>query len=78
MDNNLYPYYVVLTTAAKDRRLKVGAKEKLSIVRRNVLTCVLARDPKDSPFSPRATVSCVLEKSLPVLVVALKILGKTT
>ena len=62
---NLYPYHVALTTKAKDRRLRRGAKEKRSYTaRRNVFTCVLPRDPKHSPFSPTATVPYVSEKTV--------------
>ena len=54
MDDNLYPYVVVLTTKAKDRRLKRSVKEKLSTVQRNVLTSVLAHDTdKNILLSPQ-------------------------
>ena len=40
IDDKLYPYHV-LTTKAKDRRLRTSAEEKLSYTARsNVLTCV--------------------------------------
>ena len=46
IDDKLYPCHVVLTTKAKDRRLRRSAKEKLSYTaRRNVLTCVLPPGP---------------------------------
>ena len=49
IDNNLYPYHVVLTTKAEDRRLRRSAKEKLSYTaRRDVLKCVLPRVVKRS------------------------------
>ena len=68
IDDNLYPYHAVLTTKAKDQRLRGfrrSTTEKLSkSARRNVLTCVLPRDPKHSAFLPTATVLCVSEKTV--------------
>ena len=67
IDDNLYLYHVVLTTKAKDRRsrgFRRSASEKLSYTaERNVLRCVLPRDPKHLAFFPTATVSCVSEKT---------------
>ena len=63
MDDNLYPYHVVLTIRAKERRLRRKVKEKLSYtVRKHVLTSGLPRNPKHSLFSPTVTISCVSEK----------------
>ena len=75
IDDNLYPYHVVLTTKAKDRRprgFRRSAKEKLSnTAQRNVLVCVLPCALKHSASLATATVSCISEKnSLPVLIVS--------
>ena len=57
MDDIIYLYSVVLTTKAKDRRLRRSAKEKLSYTtRRNVLTCVLP--PVYKTFSFLANGNC--------------------
>ena len=71
LDDNLYPYHVVLTTKAKDWRLRRSVKEKLSYTaQRNVLTYVSPHDPKHSAFLPTATVMCLTKKnSLTVSVV---------
>ena len=64
MDDDLYLYYVALTTKAKDRRPRRSAQEKLSYTARDVLTFVFPPDPKNSPFTPMATVLCVTEKTV--------------
>ena len=77
MDDNLYPYVVELTTKAKDRRPE---KKRTGKTEHSAKECAHVRfgtwhRQKYSPSSPRASVSCVSEKSLPVSEVVLKILG---
>lgn len=66
VDDNLYLYYVALTTKAKDRstteKKRAGKAELHSA--KDVLTFVFSPDPKHSPFSPMATVFCVTEKTV--------------
>ena len=67
IDDNLYLYHVVLTTKAKDRRsrgFRRSAKEKLSYTaERNVLRCVLPRDPKHLAFLPNSNCFVRLRKN---------------
>ena len=63
LHDNLNLYHVLLTTEAKDRRVKKKRKGKTELHHtKEVLTCVLPRGPKQSAFLPTATVSCVSEK----------------